>query len=283
MADELTVGNPKEWGSFAERNKVLLERLPNLTRALNEILNRKWTSEEPIDLYIFIAGHMAIDDFMEIMTLAANSESYGAEKILRPMFERVVTLKYLFANPKEYDKFRNYYWVTKHKLSNAIETTFLKGLIPKKELTEIKEHYDKVKGDYKMTLCETCKTTRPGIAWTPVDMVAMARTVGMGAQLVPDYYIPLDQCHPNVKAMLDRVEIRDGRIVLKERLDRTAADHVLRAHILALQALEVQVKHFRLDTAVYDTAEKDLIEIWKIPSPEEAEKLLKGVQEANEG
>ena len=44
---------------------------------------------------------------MEIFLLCGNAEAYGAEKVLRPMFERVVTMKYLRAHPDEVDSYMN--------------------------------------------------------------------------------------------------------------------------------------------------------------------------------
>jgi hypothetical protein len=271
VMDELVVGNPKEWQPFAVRHPLLIERLGNLTDALNTIMNRRWTDDERVDTIIFVAGHMAVDDFMEIVTLCGNSEGHGAMKVLRSMFERVVTLRYLHAHPDEFERYYKYYWVSKRKMAHAIENTFQKGLIPKDRMQEIEDNYNKVKDEYKMTLCEKCGTTRPGIAWSPKDMVTMAKEVGMGLQLVSSYYMPLDEAHPNVKGMADRVDIRDGRIIVKERLDRELSDRALiAAHLLTLQALEVQVERFKLDPEPYKRAEQDFLEIWRIPPTAEA-------------
>ena len=263
---DVTVGNSTEWEPFAKRNPMFVERLPNLKNAFEAILSRRFTGDESVDTFIFVAGNMAIDDFLEILTLCGNSEGYGATKILRAMFERVVTLEYLHAHPDEYQRYYNYYWITKRKMAIAIEQTFQKGLISPEQMKDIEDNYGKVKDDYKMTLCETCGTTRPGIAWSPTDMVTMAKKVGMEKQIVSCYYIPLDETHPNVKGMLDRVEIKDGRIVVKERLDREMSDRVLAsAQLLALQALEVQVEHFKLDPTVYKKVEQDFVDIWNLP------------------
>jgi hypothetical protein len=101
------------------------------------------------------------------------------------MFERVVTLLYLRSRPNDAQRFLNYYWVSRRKYENAIETTFKEGLVNQAVLEETKENYDKVKDDYKMTLCDKCGTTRPGIAWSPTDMVTMAKEVALGDMLVP--------------------------------------------------------------------------------------------------
>lgn len=106
---------------LVRRNALFVERLGKLRTAFETILNRRWSSDQPVDRFIFIAGHLSVDDFMEIFTMAGNGEGYGAEKLLRSMFERVVTLKYPYAHPDEFEEYMNYYWIHQHKRVNAIE------------------------------------------------------------------------------------------------------------------------------------------------------------------
>lgn len=262
--DDLRIGSPNQWPEFGKRNAEFLKRLEHLRTAFNVILNREWSSSEPADRLVFIAGHLAVDDFMEILTLCGNAEAYGAEKILRGMFERVVTLKYLHAHPDEVENYANYYWIGQHKLVNAIETTFKKGILDPARVKEVEENYEKFKDTYKLTLCKTCGTTRPGISWTPKDIVTMAKEVGLTDFIVPAYYLPMQQAHPTVKGMLDRMTIKDGRTVPAPRQQPELADRVLcAAHGLALYALDAQVERFKLDDAAYKVAEKDFMEIWK--------------------
>jgi hypothetical protein len=202
---------------------------------------------------------------MEILLVCGNGESFAAVKLLRSVFERVVTLSYVEQHPDELDHYLNYYWIDQHKLINAVETTFKPGLVEPDRKKEADENYQRLKGYYKMTLCKECGTTRPAVSWTPKDVLTMAKEVGLGDFIVPAYYMPMQHAHPKVKGMLERVTITaGGRMVPKERFQPDLADRVLcAAHALVLHALDVQVKHFKLDGGVLKQANDDYMEIWR--------------------
>lgn len=88
---DFIIGTPSEWDEFAKRNRVFVERLEHIKTACDAVFNRNFTTEQQVDHFVFVAGHLAADDFIEILTMCGNAEAYGAMKILRPMFERVVT------------------------------------------------------------------------------------------------------------------------------------------------------------------------------------------------
>jgi hypothetical protein len=44
------------------------------------------------------SGHQAVDDFYDIVLLAAHARGFGAMKLLRPLYERVVTALHLMRN-----------------------------------------------------------------------------------------------------------------------------------------------------------------------------------------
>ena len=99
--NDVQVGSPEQWKAFAKRNKGFVGALEILLSAFDTIFDRQLDEEaELVDRIVFAAGHMAVDDFMEILLLCANAEAHGAEKVLRPMFERVVTMKYLRDHPE---------------------------------------------------------------------------------------------------------------------------------------------------------------------------------------
>ena len=96
----------------------------------------------------------------------------------------------------------------RYKLAGAVESTFQKALVDQQTMKEIKENYDRLKGNYGK------------VSWTPKDMITLTKEVGLADLIVPCYYMPMQQGHPTVKGMLDRLtQEPDGRIVPKERLD----------------------------------------------------------------
>lgn len=259
------VGWPDQAAAFGKRNALFVKQLDRLRATFDAICNRDFTTAARIDSFVFIAGYTTVDDFMEILILCGNGESFGAVKLLRSMFERVVTLTYLQQHPDELDAYMNYYWIDQHKLINAVETTFKKGLVEPQKAKEAEENYQKFKNDYKITACKECGTTRPGISWTPKDVLTMAKETGLTDFIVPAYYMPMQHAHPKVKGMLERItQNAEGRVVPAERFQPALTDRVLSAtHALVLYALDVQVKHFKLDGAMLSQSNDDFMEIWK--------------------
>jgi hypothetical protein len=121
----IAVGDRKAQKRFIERNTTFLLEYPRLHELAEKVFLRslKPPNEKEVkrlrelsvddpavvafenkmtaDRVIFYLGRMAIDDFGEILTLAGNGRGFGAYKIVRGMYERVVTALYMEKNPAE--------------------------------------------------------------------------------------------------------------------------------------------------------------------------------------
>ena len=258
------LGSPKQWKDFVARNAGLVGKLGELNKAFETLLNRRWRSSGALDEFIFISGHQAVDDFIEIFVLCGNAEGLGAFKLLRPLFERVVTTRFLDEHPEEFHNFWDYYWIDQHKLAVALEEMMGPDIVDKPSRDEIEQNYNAVKDRYRVTVCKECGTSRPAISWTPKDIVSMAKHVKMSVFLLPAYYVPLQQSHTKVSATLDRITERaDGTLVPKERQDPARADQALcYAHALLIRMLEVQTRHFKLDAAIVEGLRATFEEVW---------------------
>ena len=53
------------------------------------------------DRLVFGLGRIIADDFGELVTLVGNGRGIGAHKILRGMYERLVTATFIAKNPSE--------------------------------------------------------------------------------------------------------------------------------------------------------------------------------------
>lgn len=69
---------------------------------------RTGQTDKPVDRVIFYFGRLCVEDFVEILLLCGNGYGFGATKILRGMFERVITARYLQSNPQFADDFLDY-------------------------------------------------------------------------------------------------------------------------------------------------------------------------------
>ena len=261
---EIRFGLPDEWKAFADRQREFLERFHRIRDAMNAAFNREWSSGETVDLIVFFIGRQCVDDFYEILLLCGNAEGYGAQKLLRAMFERVVLLKYLHQNPNKALDYLDFYWVTQHRHANAIERFWGKGTLDPVKLKEVREQFKVVRDRYKHRLCPECGHREVGVAWTPMAVADMADKVGLGEFTPFSYYEPLLHTHPNIKGMLQRLEGGEsGPMSYGDRLNRQLSDRVLcPAHALLLNVLDVQVRRFKLDDKGYQQLVDDFKAIW---------------------
>jgi hypothetical protein len=75
------------------------------------------------ELTIYMLSRIALDDFHEIVVLAGNGWGVGALKILRGMYERVVTAGYIAKNSQASRAFADNIWTHRFKVWNRLKKT----------------------------------------------------------------------------------------------------------------------------------------------------------------
>jgi hypothetical protein len=261
-------GFTEEWQSFRERNSEFLTRYPNLDAAFNIAFASAVATSKPIERVVFVIGHQCREDFVEINILAANGLGSGAQKLLRGLYERAVTMIYLSEHPEEVHLFVNYAEVSLYKLVNAMYRTYGGELVPYERVDKLKKRYDEVKKDYEIPDCKKCGTTRTNYSWNRLDMVAMAGKVEVLSSLIVEAYLnPLGYAHSTMQALLAHVEKDSlGRMMsVKPGALREEADQALHiAHLIILAVLAAQKNFFRLQelSAPLETCFKDFDVIW---------------------
>jgi limonene-1,2-epoxide hydrolase len=264
---DVRFGNPAEWQAFAERLPRFLDRWARLQAALVAAFTRSLENANRDEVVLFFLGYRCAEDFLEIMLLCGNGEGHAAQKLLRTMFEHVVTLKYLHQNRDQIDAYFNYRHVTMFKQAQAVRRFWGPTGITTEQIAGVTARYEAVKNNYKNKKCANCGHAEMAIAWSPVPLPDMADKVGLG-QLVPAaYYEPLLEAHPSIAGIGRRIDIarfaRDGHVVWGSRVDRPLADRVLlTAHLLLIGVLEVQRECFSLPDAHFDSLGDDWEHIW---------------------
>lgn len=264
----LNLGFPEEYREFARRHSAFLERFPNLESALKIAFNREGNMAEPADRVVFFSGRLCVEDFMEILLLCGNGYGVGALKILRGMYERVVTARCLHMHPEEADNFLDFHWVSQRKLARAIQATFGENVLAKEKLEEVEAKYNEVRERFMVTDCKKCNTKRLNYTWSKLDFVSMAHAAGsIGSLIVPGYYIPTRQAHSTAGAILSRLkESETGGLEFDGTPQRDDADGALiTAHNLLLNVIDLQKEHFRLTVLEkpLQTCFQDFLDIWK--------------------
>src|SRR6266436_8944533 len=168
----MTFGVPEEWKDFEQRHLRFLETiLPPLIETTNRVVSRTQESENLNQRLVFMLGRHVPEDFNEIFLLCANGYGIAALKLLRPMFERVVTMMYLIANPEKAQDFVDWLIVEQRKTLNLLrdEGDELTNYLTPEELAEIEDNYQRVKDRF----------ARKQRSWSKLDLKSMARKVGL--------------------------------------------------------------------------------------------------------
>lgn len=268
MNPPLMFGFAEEWQPFQERNREFLTRYVNLRAAFNIAFLRALEDSERIERVVFFMGKACTEDFEEIIVLAANGLGIGAQKILRGLYERAVTMIYLREHPEEVDLFLNYFDVSQYKLIRAMKRLDRENRIPQEQVDQLKARCDEVKKDYEISDCKTCGTTKMNHTWNRLNMVDMAGKVKALSPLIVQAYLgPLGYAHSTVQALLAHVadDPSGGLISLNPGPRRKEADHALYiAHMIVLAVLETQSAFFKLQelSGPVKTCFEDFNVIW---------------------
>jgi hypothetical protein len=207
MGQRFTCGFPEEWEDFAKRHRLFLERFPNLVVALNTAFIRRATLSEHIDKFILFYGRLCCEYFFEVGLCCGNGYGAAAMKLVRSLYERAVTLRYLHEHPEELTDFWDYHHVSSYKLMVPVDETLGTKTVPEEMRAKLKADFERVKERFMVTACGECGTKRLNHTWSKLDFVSMSKKTGViGKLIIPGYYWPLRHAHATVGALLSRIE-----------------------------------------------------------------------------
>jgi hypothetical protein len=138
--------------AFALKYGTSLGNIETLHATAVDFLNRPYPILEPIDKLIYFLSVACLREFNEILLLCSNRYGIGALKILRPMYERVITLMYLHGHPDLIQRFIDYSQVHWHKiLKEARVAAGHDDVMSEEQMAEIEARYQAVKETYEQT------------------------------------------------------------------------------------------------------------------------------------
>lgn len=270
---QLVFGDPDEAVKFEQRHALWPKRFENLVRAINMAFVREQTMSESADKFVYLFGRMCADDFMEVLLVCGNGYGHAGLKLLRSLYEHVVTLRYLHEHPDEVGVFMDFDCVQQYKLMRNILDTFDKDVLEPETVADVERRYADVKSGFLVTDCKTCGTKRLNHTWSKLDFVAIAKRAGaIGTLIVPGYFIPLRHAHSTFGGLRDRLEIVEDRIQFRHDSEPQLTDQALMtAHNCLLNVLEVQNERFRIDGLQEQLQRclQDFVDIW-LPNSEHA-------------
>jgi hypothetical protein len=255
MASKFKVefGRPKERKYFISAHERFFERFQNLQKALDVAFIKENASLSNPDIVVIALSELCVDDFSELLLLCGNGFGHGALKILRGMYERLVTARYLHLHPDEVDAFWKFHAVKLHKME-------LEGVLKK------------IDPDGK--ILDSFKVSRGGrkrlqSSWNNMDFVSMANKVGLGNYMRDAYRLPLEFAHPSVTSILTILESENGQLTIKDiEPQRNMAEVAfVIAHFLILEILRLQVERFGLDDPIFQRCIDDYVYVWGRKKP----------------
>ena len=124
MPDSLQMkfGRPEEWSEFSERNPEFVAAWDEWPPFIDRAFSRVFNPRSAPDRVVFTLGRLAVEDFLKILLVAGNGYGIASLRLLRSLFERMVTMMYLIRHPEETDDFLNFHWVHIRKALNHVRT-----------------------------------------------------------------------------------------------------------------------------------------------------------------
>src|SRR6476661_2644507 len=194
---------------FDRRHPLWRDVLQRLAHAISLVFTRTQTMNA-IEKFVYFYGRLVAEDFMGIFLVAANGYGVAAMKLLRSMYEHAVTLQYLHEHPDEVDRFIDYDAIQQYKLMQPTLETFGKDVLSTETVADVQRKYEEAKERFMVKACD-CGAKRVNHTWSKLDFVSMAKKTGdLGSMIVHGYYLPLRHSHSTYRAIIERLEKRDG-------------------------------------------------------------------------
>jgi hypothetical protein len=240
---------------FAERHANSIAAVQTLHASALDFLTLPMDRKGPEDNTIYLLAAACLHEFNEIMLLATHMYGTGAVKLLRPLYERVVTLSYLAKNRGEVQQFIDYSDVHWNKLLEEAKRVFGAEVIPKilsqKAAEAIAANYEKNRARFLQTDCKKCGTTRLQGSWTKKGTPELAGDVNneLRSLYFKAFLSPTLHIHTTFWGIVDQLKSSAGGKIgfNQEHEEESARDAMDIAHALMVQVLDVVNAYFKLD------------------------------------
>jgi RNase P subunit RPR2 len=296
------IGDSKAQREFLRNNKAFLREYPNLHTLITKVFIQALvisTQEQEIEQVsghlelsdataiavedrllaqptVFYLGRTAADDFGEIIILSGNGRGFGAYKILRGMYERVVTAAFIAQNPSEARHFLAHSDIEKGKLWKRLVEIMpdLAKRYTAEQIKDLEDRQQSAQENLKSDYCKKCNQPLTQEAWTRATLETMAQKVDPNLKvLYPTCYVmPTLHHHATPFGLETRLrQMPNGGYTFRETSEGEARQAVMLGHNLMLQLLNLQNSYFGLglDNEIKTRCEA-FIKIWDdydSPSP----------------
>jgi Family of unknown function (DUF5677) len=261
------VGDAKAQEEFLRNNDAFLREYPQLHKLLAKVFVRVLdqtdnalglegdaarASEDKslAQIVVFYLGRAAADDFAELIILSGNGRGIGAFKILRGMYERIVTAAFISENPSEARLFLANVDIQKGKLWKRLVDAMpaIKDRYTPEQIKDLENRVHKAHSELKTGICTKCHQPITQDAWTRASVDTMAQKVNFKlAELYgPCYLLPTFHSHATAFGLESRLRETNTGYSFQESSEGEARRALLLGHNLILQLLWLQNSYFGL-------------------------------------
>jgi hypothetical protein len=270
------IGDKEAQVRFVERYKPFLSEYPELSKLLKKAFLRKldnppdkeieaisglpdddsrvidFDNKVFADRIVFYLGRITVDDFSELINLVSNAQGFGAYKILRGMYERIVTAVYISKYPSEAQPFLEAEDIQNWKIwKRALEVTpEIAAKYSPDQINELEEKYKKAKAKRNESVCNKCNQPTTNEAWTRVNLADMAQKADENLAILYGscYLEPTLNTHATGSSLNRRIRPNntDTGWTYRENSEEEARIALHLAHSLILRVLKLQESYFKL-------------------------------------
>jgi hypothetical protein len=235
--------------AFWARNAAFWPSFQRLMTLTNKCFGRHWKPRNRMQDIVFNLGETCRQDFLEILFLAVNGHGIGAQKLLRGLYERAVTLEYIRQSPEKAERFVRFAAIQEFKAARKA----LEVITPEQfdaemsragtSFAKMKQLHDEVKPEFQVTHCKRCGTTETAFGWD-IDMASMVNRLGEPYKqlFLSCYTVPTLQIHATLASAFSREGVENR----EERNMHDAEFSLISATLVFVAVLQSQSEVFSL-------------------------------------
>ncbi len=243
------------WASFTQAMPEFVDVFHAAFRAIPQlVLDTTPADSDDAGLLVCELVTASMPDLDDIMLLCCKDRHWGALKLLRSLFERTVTLKYLAQNREEVQAFLAFDAADWNAVLSGIEKRY--GIKAKAEtLTRFDAAAKDVRDKFRQEPCEKCRM-RKQTSWTPRSSLELAQKTGLEYLHFEAFVLPSKFIHTTYFGT--RHLSRESPTPMHNTLKAT--------HALAVETILVHQRYFKGDPLVSPLAleaVQGFFRVWK--------------------
>ena len=250
--------DPAQWIELSTLTPRFHRVMPRLVDRMLHVFEREVAlTEETIG--IFAMGRLSVEDFLEIAFLCNNGFGFAAIKLLRGLYERVVTAEYISTDAAIARDFHDFYHVQQQKLYKRAQSVYPGKVTNAQLLNMSADEYKLLEARFSVAKCTECGMGKQ-MSFSKLDLLSMARKASdslrqrygsssVERELERAYFlcadIPNVHIHASMHSFEKRLTRSDG--MWSPSQDEEVRLAISSAHVLMLVALHTQNATFRLE------------------------------------